>query len=118
VRRVPGTHKLKSQLNPCGRVLVADRSALSPAAGVGFSTNYHLRDGDSARIEVTGLPSGFDPHLLDMSRSRGLCLDHALRRLVCPGDRDAVQAGGRQEVVILAEGAFAPGNHGEHVEVH
>jgi beta-mannosidase len=37
----------------------------SPAPGVSFNTNYlDLRDGDSVQIEVTGLPSGFDPRQL------------------------------------------------------
>ena len=37
----------------------------SPAPGISFSANYlDLRDGDSVRVEVAGLPPGFDPHLL------------------------------------------------------
>ncbi len=36
--------------------------ALTPAPGVRFDSNYFdLRDGDTAAIEVTGLPAGFDP---------------------------------------------------------
>jgi beta-mannosidase len=44
----------------------------APAAGVSFSTNYHdLRDGDSATIQVTGLPEGFDPTQLRIDRYAG-----------------------------------------------
>jgi beta-mannosidase len=43
---------------------------LTPAPGVRFSDNYlDLRDGDSAEVEVTGLPEGFD---LDALQVRGL----------------------------------------------
>jgi hypothetical protein len=37
----------------------------APAAGVTFDVNYlDLRDGDRVRIQVSGLPDGFDPAAL------------------------------------------------------
>jgi beta-mannosidase len=45
---------------------------VTPAPGVSFSANYlDLRDGDTALIEVTGLPTGFDPADLTASRYAG-----------------------------------------------
>ncbi|HEY3712112.1 MAG TPA: hypothetical protein VGL64_22235 [Amycolatopsis sp.] len=44
----------------------------TPAPGVSFSANYlDLRDGDTAQVEVTGLPAGFDPADLTVSRYAG-----------------------------------------------
>ena len=46
---------------------------LTPAPGVRFSDNYlDLRPGDIARIEVSGLPAGFDPRALAVQTCRGL----------------------------------------------
>ena len=46
---------------------------LTPAPGVRFSDNYlDLRPGDVARIDVTGLPAGFDPRELQVASCRGL----------------------------------------------
>lgn len=44
----------------------------APAPGVTFSANYlDLRDGDSVRIEVAGLPGGFDPAGLEVAGYAG-----------------------------------------------
>jgi beta-mannosidase len=44
----------------------------APAAGVAFDANYlDLRDGDRVRIQVTGLPPGFDPAGLSASGYAG-----------------------------------------------
>ncbi|WP_211768248.1 glycoside hydrolase family 2 protein [Kutzneria sp. CA-103260] len=41
--------------------------ALTPVPGARFHTNYlDLRDGDTATIEVTGLPDGFDPAAIEV----------------------------------------------------
>jgi beta-mannosidase len=41
--------------------------ALTPEPGTRFDINYlDLRDGDTATIEVTGLPEGFDPRSLEV----------------------------------------------------
>ena len=44
----------------------------APAPGVTFSANYlDLRDGDTARIQVSGLPGGFDPAGLEVAGYAG-----------------------------------------------
>lgn len=44
----------------------------APAPGVTFSTNYlDLRDGDTVRIAVRGLPAGFDPADLEVAGYAG-----------------------------------------------
>lgn len=45
--------------------------ALTPAPGTRFDTNYlDLRDGDTATIEITGLPDGVDPASIDVRAYR------------------------------------------------
>ena len=41
--------------------------ALTPAPGTRFDTNYlDLRDGETATIQVTGLPQGLDPESIEV----------------------------------------------------
>jgi hypothetical protein len=55
---------------------------LTPAPGVRFGDNhFDLRDGDTATIDVTGLPEGFDPVALDVRGHIGAGVSSARRPL-------------------------------------